>query len=57
MAVRVEAKKELVTLALNTQLASLKRALNTARNPAFKPILEKDIADLQTAIGSITEVK
>lgn len=57
MAIRVEARKEVVVQALEMALASQKRLRNTTKQPAFIPIIEKDMAELQTAIGSITEVK
>lgn len=57
MAVKVDLPLAQVKAALEGALASNKRALNTAKNPAFRPILEKDIADLQTAINTLSEGK
>lgn len=57
MATRVELHMEQVRVALEQSLASNKRALNTSKNPAFRPIYEKDIAALQTAINTLSEVK
>lgn len=57
MAVRVEARKELVAQALETLQASLKRAKNTSKNPKFTPIIEQDLAEVNNALTSITETK
>lgn len=57
MATRVDLPNAQVKAALEQALASNKRALNTAKNPAFRPIIEKDIADLQTAINTLTDIK
>ena len=43
--------------ALEKELASQKRLKNTTKQPAFVPIIEKDIAELQKALGSIQETK
>jgi len=57
MAVKVEARKELVTQALEQLAASLKRQKNTSKNPLFLPIIEKDLAEVNNAITSIAETK
>lgn len=57
MATRVELHRDQVKAALEQALASSKRMLNTAKNPAFKPIVEQDISGLQQAINTLTEVK
>lgn len=57
MATRVELHKDAVKTALEQSLASAKRQLNTAKNPAFRPIIEKDIADLNNAINTLAEIK
>lgn len=41
--------------ALEKELASQKRLANTTKQKAFVPIIEKDIAELQKGLGSITE--
>lgn len=56
MPVKLDLHHDTTRVALETYLASLKRALNTTKQPAFKPIIEKDIAAIQTALGSITEL-
>lgn len=57
MAVRVELPKEMLVMALEKELASQKRLKNTTKQPQFIPIIDGDIAKLQTAIGSVTEIK
>lgn len=56
MAVKIELDTDTTRAALEAYLASQKRALNTTKQPAFKPIYEKDIGRLQIALGSITEL-
>lgn len=56
MAVKIELHADTARVALEAYLASLKRALNTTKQPAFKPIIEKDIAAVQLALGSISEI-
>ena len=43
--------------ALEKELSSQKRLKNTTKQPAFVPIIEKDIAEFQKALGSIAETK
>lgn len=57
MAYRVDCDKSLLMTALEKELASQKRLKNTTKQPAFVPIIEKDIAEYQKALSSITEVK
>lgn len=57
MAVKCELNAETLRVALEAYLASQRRMLNTTKQPAFKPIIEKDIAALQLAIGTIEEIK
>lgn len=57
MAIVVDIDELTLRNALNRELDSAKRAYNTAKNPAFKPIHEKDIATLQKALGSIEQTK
>lgn len=57
MAFRVDLDKQMLITALEKELASQKRLANTTKQPAFIPIIEKDIAALQAAIGGITEIK
>lgn len=57
MALRVELSAETMRNALEAYLASQRRLHNTTKQPAFKPIIEKDIAALQAALGSISEIK
>lgn len=57
MAVKVDLNADTMRVALEAYLASMKRAKNTTKQPAFIPIIEKDIAALQAALGSIEEIK
>lgn len=57
MAYRVDLDKGLLVQALELAYASQKRALNTAKNPAFRPIIEKDLTAYHNAINTITETK
>jgi hypothetical protein len=57
MAVRVELPMETTRTVLDVYLASLKRAYNTTKQPAFKPIIEKDIQNVQHALGALNEIK
>lgn len=57
MPLKVEIDRALLVSALEKELASQKRLHNTTKQPAFKPIIEKDIAAFQQALGSITEIK
>lgn len=57
MPCRVDLDKGLLVAALEKELASQKRLKNTTKQMAFVPIIEKDIAAFQLAIGSITEIK
>lgn len=56
MALRVEIDRALLVAALEKELASQKRLKNTTKQMAFVPIIEKDIAAFQLAIGSIEEI-
>lgn len=56
MALKVNIDKGLLLSALEKELASQKRLRNTTKQPAFVPIIEKDIAAFQLAIGSIEEI-
>ena len=57
MAVRIEIEPTILKNALEKELASQKRLANTTKQKAFVPIIEKDIAELQKGLGSITETK
>lgn len=57
MAIRVDIDRDRLTACIDLQIASLKRAITTAKNPQFKPLLEKDISDLTVARNTISEVK
>lgn len=56
MALKVTLDRGLLVAALEKELASQKRLFNTTKQPQFKPIIEKDIAAFQLAIGSIEEI-
>lgn len=57
MATRVELDQASVKAALEQAFASAKRARNATIKPAFVPIYEKDMAALQHAITTLTEIK
>lgn len=57
MALRVELERGQLVAALEKELSSHRRLHNNTKQPAFKPIIEKDIEAFQRALGSITEVK
>lgn len=57
MATRVELPKELVDGALETKIASVKRAANNATNPIIKDALNKELAALNSAKVTLTEIK
>lgn len=57
MALRIEIDKGLLLAALEKELASQKRLKNTTKQPAFVPIIEKDINAFMAGIASIQEVK
>lgn len=57
MPVRIDIDATILRNALEKELASQKRLANTTKQKAFVPIIEKDIAELQKGLGSITEAK
>lgn len=57
MATRVEAPLAVVRGALNKEIASLKRALNTNTNQMIKEIIQKDIDNLTQGVHTLTEIK
>lgn len=56
MALKVNIDRGALVAALEKELASQKRLKNTTKQPQFIPIIEKDIAALQLAIGSVEEI-
>lgn len=54
---KLEISEQVLRTCLEKELASQKRLRNTTKQPAFVPIIEKDIAELQKALGSIVAVK
>lgn len=56
MAWKVDLDRELLLEALNFQISSKKRAFNTAKQPVFKPIYEKQAADLMHAVANLVEI-
>lgn len=56
MATRVELPQITVKAALTKALDSEKRAMNGAK-PAFAELHKKEIADIQNAINTLTDVK
>lgn len=57
MAIRIELHRSVVTEALNQRIALLKRGVEREVNPAIKELKFKDIAELQNAINTITDIK
>lgn len=57
MATRIELPKELVRNAFETNIASLKRAINTAKTEMVKEAYRHELAQITNALASITEVK
>lgn len=57
MALSVELDEANLRMALEKELSSQKRLKNTTKQPQFVPIIEKDIAAFQKALGSIAEIK
>lgn len=57
MALRVELERIQLETALQQSIASVKRAKVSARNPQFAALYDKDLATLQHAMNTITEVK
>lgn len=57
MAVRLEISKRDIENAIDKEIASLKRAKNTARSPEFEIIYETAINRLTQARANITEIK
>ena len=54
---KLEISEQMLRNALEKELASQKRLKNTTKQMAFVPIIEKDIAELQKALGSIVPAK
>lgn len=52
----IDIDKNALKTALETYLASQKRARNTATQPEFIPVYERLIAHIQSAVASIQEV-
>lgn len=57
MAIKIDLTKAIVTDALQMKINSLKRANTGETNSMIKEIREKDIAIIDSAINTITEVK
>jgi len=57
MAVKVELTETELKNAIELQIASTKRQINTTKQMKFKPILEDELKRYQVALGSITETK
>lgn len=57
MAARVDLPRTLIASALELKQASIKRANNNEKNPVIKEARDKEIADYQHAINTITEIK
>lgn len=57
MPLKIDVDETILRNALEKELASQKRLANNTKQKAFVPIIEKDIAALQKALGSIEVVK
>lgn len=57
MPLKIDCDETILRNALEKELASQKRLANNTKQKAFVPIIEKDIATLQKALGSIEVVK
>lgn len=57
MAIRIELNRAVLTEALNQRIALMKRGAERQINPAIKELTQKDIAEIQTAINTMTDIK
>jgi len=57
MATRVDLNKETVAEALQKSIDSAKRGQNTTKNPQFKELYTRQLAELQTAMNTLSEIK
>lgn len=57
MALRVDLARPQLEQALQGAIASAKRGQNNSKSPDFKVLYEKDLAALQHAYNTITEIK
>lgn len=57
MATKIELPKAVLAEALNQRIQLLKRGQDREINPAIRELKAKDIAELQTAINTMTEIK
>lgn len=57
MAIRVDINKITLNQLIENGIQSLKRANAKEFNPAMRDLREKDIAALQTAANTMTEIK
>lgn len=55
--IKMNARKELATTALETYMATLTRKRTKEQNLLIVELLDKDIAEVKNALNSITEVK
>lgn len=57
MPIRIELPRPVLTDALTQRIQLLKRGMEREINPAIKELRQKDIAELQTAINTMTDTK
>lgn len=57
MAIKIELPRPIVTAALTNYMQSLTRAADKQANKMIEEIQRKEIAEIQTAINTLAEVK
>lgn len=57
MATRIDLHRDRVYTILKAGIASMQRAEKAASNPGIKMLLQKDIAEHQAAMNTLTEIK
>lgn len=57
MAIKIELHRAVLTEALTQRIQLLKRGMEREINPAIKELRQKDIAELTTAMNTMTDIK
>lgn len=57
MSIKIDLPKAIIAKALEREIATLKRNNATEINPGMKQLRDKDIADITTAMNTMTETK
>lgn len=57
MAIKIDLHRSVLTEALNQRIQLMKRGIEREINPAIKELKLKDVADIQTAINTMTDIK